>query len=341
MHEQTAAGEGLGVREARPLREEQGELAIELQGLEKVWRTGFRLKPVQTLFDLSLKVYPGEIYGFIGPNGAGKTTTIKILMGLARPTRGRVLIFGRDAQEVAQKAQVGYLPERPYFYEYLTAVEFLDFYGQLFKLPPAVRKRRIDELLERVSLSPHRNTALGRFSKGMLQRVGIAQALINDPALVVLDEPMSGLDPLGRMLMRDLILELRAKGKTVFFSTHILSDVELICDRVGIIVGGRRKEEGTLEELLHHRLKGIELVANVAEAARGRLEEALRPHSRQLKWQNERLLIDVADQEAQGRVLAVLQQLGAGLESVVPRRESLEELFTDELHEVKRTGKGG
>lgn len=335
MHEQRAStGQAAELASASPL-------AIEIQGVEKVWRTGFRLRPVQTLFDLKLKVHPGEIYGFIGPNGAGKTTTIKILMGLAKPTRGRVLIFGRDAQEVAQKAQVGYLPERPYFYEYLTATEFLDFYGQLFKLPASVRKRRIDELLERVSLSPHRHTPLGRFSKGMLQRVGIAQALINDPALVVLDEPMSGLDPLGRMLMRDLILELRTRGKTVFFSTHILSDVELICDRVGIIVGGRRKEEGTLEELLHHRLKGIELVARVPESARERLEAGLRPLSRQLTWQKDRLLIDVADAEAQGRVMVLLQQTGAFLESVVPRRESLEELFTDELHEVKRTGQGG
>jgi ABC-2 type transport system ATP-binding protein len=259
-------------------------------------------------------------------------------MGLAYPTAGSVKIFGESALEVSHKAHVGFLPERPYFYEYLTALEFLDFYGQLFNIPAPVRRKRAGELLERVNLSAVRDTPLRKFSKGMLQRVGIAQALINDPRLVVLDEPMSGLDPLGRMLIRDIIVDLRRQGKTVFFSTHILSDVELICDRVGILVGGRRMGEGTLDELLARKTRFIEIVARPAAGGMERLEAALRPLSIELLRQGDQVLARVQHEVKKQDALRIVLEHGAEIESVVPRRESLEDLFMDELAAAKRAG---
>lgn len=228
-------------------------MVITTEGLTKEFRVGFRMKRVLALDGLNLKVEEGEIFGYIGPNGAGKTTTLKIMMGLIYPTSGNVQIFGRDVKDVNIKMDIGFLPEAPYFYDYLTAREFLDFYGQLFDLGKNERKRRNEELLDMVDLRLAKDTQLRKFSRGMLQRIGIAQALINDPKLVILDEPMSGLDPVGRTKIRDVILRLKDEGKTVFFSSHILSDVEMICDRVGILVNGRLKEVGKLEELLGER----------------------------------------------------------------------------------------
>lgn len=228
-------------------------MVIETEGLSKEFRVGFAMKRVLALDDLNLKVEEGEIFGYIGPNGAGKTTTLKIMMGLIYPTSGNVQIFGRDIKNINIKMDIGFLPEAPYFYDYLTTGEFLDFYGQLFGLGKKERRRRIEELLDMVDLRWVKDTQLRKFSRGMLQRIGIAQALINDPRLVILDEPMSGLDPVGRTKIRDVILRLKDEGKTVFFSSHILSDVEMICDRVGILVNGRLKEVGKLEELLGER----------------------------------------------------------------------------------------
>src|SRR5262245_9230149 len=208
-------------------------------------RTLRRMK-VPALVDLDLEVREGEIFGFVGPNGAGKTTALKILAGLLKPTSGRALLFERRVSDPDAKRQMGFLPENPYFYDYLKPEEFLDFCGKLFGIPRAERRRRIDALLELGGLGHARGRALRRSSKGMLQRIGIAQALITDPSLVVLDEPMSGLDPIGRKEVRDLIARLRQQGKTIFFSTHILSDVELLCDRVGIVVGGRLRGMGRL-----------------------------------------------------------------------------------------------
>ena len=311
---------------------------IEVEHLHKAYRTGFRMRRFQAVKDLSLSVREGEIYGFIGPNGAGKTTTIKILMSLAYPTSGEIRIFGHPIQENRHQKDVGFLPERPYFYEYLTAAEFLDFYGRLFEMPSALRRERIDALLEQVSLTPHRNTQLRRFSKGMLQRVGVAQALINDPKLVVLDEPMSGLDPLGRMLIRDIIVDLKARGKTVFFSTHILSDVELICDRVGIIIGGVSKDEGTLDELMRHKTRRIELVIRPREGDREGMIEVLEPMVSTLRTQGGQIIVEVADASARRRVVELVVERKGDIESIVSRRDSLEELFIDELNAVKKAG---
>ncbi|MGH7480453.1 MAG: ABC transporter ATP-binding protein, partial [Candidatus Methylomirabilales bacterium] len=204
-------------------------VVLKTEGLTKEYRIGFWRTRVRVLHDLNLEVHQGEIFGYLGPNGAGKTTTLKLLMGLIYPTAGRASILGRDVQDVAVKAQVGFLPENPYFYDYLTGREFLHFYGQLFGLAYRDRRQRIDELLHAVGLSKAAELQLRKYSKGMLQRIGLAQALINDPQVIVLDEPTSGLDPVGRKEVRDLILDLKGKGKTVFFSTHIVPDAEMIC----------------------------------------------------------------------------------------------------------------
>src|SRR6201997_2030433 len=224
--------------------------AIEILGLEKIYMVGFwRKRPKRALQPLRLTVEEGEIFGFLGPNGAGKTTTLKMLMGLVFPTAGTARILGREWTDPAVKAQIGFLPEQPYFYDYLTAHELLDYYGQLSGVPAAERKRRIPEVLDRVGLTDIKGVQLRKFSKGMLQRTGIAQAILHNPKLVFFDEPMSGLDPLGRREVRDLMEQLKQEGKTVFFSTHILSDAEALCDRVAIIHLGQLRGVGAVAEL--------------------------------------------------------------------------------------------
>jgi len=224
--------------------------AIEILGLEKTYLVGFwRKHPKRALHPLHLTVEEGEIFGFLGPNGAGKTTTLKMLMGLVFPTSGSARLLGRDWTDPEVKAQIGFLPEQPYFYDYLTAHELLDYYAQLSGVPGKDRKRRIDEVLQRVGLTDVEGVQLRKFSKGMLQRAGIAQSILHDPKLVFFDEPMSGLDPMGRREVRDLMEQLKHEGKTVFFSTHILSDAEALCDRVAIIHQGELKGEGTVADL--------------------------------------------------------------------------------------------
>lgn len=227
--------------------------ALCTEKLGKTYRVGFFMRRVEGLRDLDLEVKSGEAFGFIGPNGAGKTTTIKILMGLHRATTGHAEIFGVPVTSAQSRKRVGFLPERPYFYEHLTAREVLHFYGQLFEMSADLRSKRVGMLLERVNLERFADVTLAKYSKGMLQRVGLCQALLHDPDLIVLDEPMSGLDPVGRALVRDLILEQRDSGKTVFFSSHILSDVEAICDRVAILVGGELRESGKLSDVVADR----------------------------------------------------------------------------------------
>lgn len=235
--------------------------AIEILGLEKTYMVGFwRKRPKRALQPLHLTVEHGEIFGFLGPNGAGKTTTLKMLMGLVFPTGGTARILDKEWTDPEVKAQIGFLPEQPYFYDYLTAHELLDYYGQLSGVPGKDRKPRIDEMLQRVGLTDIKGVQLRKFSKGMLQRVGIAQAILHNPKLVFLDEPMSGLDPLGRREVRDLILQLQQEGKTVFFSTHILSDAEALCDRVAIIHQGQLKVEGRVADLLEQHQMNLEQI---------------------------------------------------------------------------------
>jgi ABC-2 type transport system ATP-binding protein len=235
--------------------------AIEILGLEKTYKVGFwRKRPKRALHPLHLTVEEGEIFGFLGPNGAGKTTALKLLMGLVFPTAGTARLLGRDWTDPEVKAQIGFLPEQPYFYDYLTAHELLDYYGQLSGVPGKDRKRRIDEVLQRVGLTDVKGVQLRKFSKGMLQRVGIAQAILHDPKLVFFDEPMSGLDPMGRREVRDLMEQLKHEGKTVFFSTHILSDAEALCDRVAIIHQGELKGVGAVADLTSSVVGKVEVI---------------------------------------------------------------------------------
>src|SRR6478672_3263314 len=224
--------------------------AIEILGLEKTYSVGFwKKKPKTALRPLHLQVEEGEIFGFLGPNGAGKTTTLKLLMGLVFPTSGSARILGMEINDARMKAQIGFLPEQPYFYDYLTARELLEYYGRLSGVVAKERSRKVSEVLERVGLPEAAGTQLRKFSKGMLQRVGIAQAILHDPSVVFFDEPMSGLDPMGRREVRDLMEQLKHEGKTVFFSTHILSDAEALCNRVAIINKGELQGVGTVADL--------------------------------------------------------------------------------------------
>jgi len=299
---------------------------LELSGVSKSYRTHLSLRKYWILRDLSFQVLEGEIFGFIGTNGAGKTTTLKLALGLLFPDCGTIRIFGEDAAHPRARRSVGFLPENPYFYDYLTAGEFLDFHARLLGLRAAERRRSVSELLERVGLANRADRQLRLFSKGMLQRLGLAQALINDPRLVILDEPMSGLDPIGRRDVRDLILELKARGSTVFFSTHILSDTEMICDRVGMLVRGRLAALGSVDELLRAETPFWEVALRWPGPGDP-------PGGRVVSRRDDRLLVRVGSQEELHRLVAALPARGALLLSVTPARHSLEDLL---LREVRR-----
>src|SRR5687768_10544714 len=251
--------------------------AIQINELTKDYQIGFwRSRPYRALDRLTLDIEQGEVFGFLGPNGAGKTTTLKLLMQLIYPTSGRAEILGRPAGDVAARHRIGYLPENPYFYDYLTAEELLNYFAQLFGYAGADRRRRVGALLDRLGIGAERRLQLRKFSKGMIQRVGIAQALLNDPEVIFLDEPMSGLDPLGRRDVRALILELREQGRTIFFSSHILSDAEALCTRVAVVAAGRLAAQGRLADLAEFEVRGWELVvANLAP----HLLEQVRPNT--------------------------------------------------------------
>jgi len=306
---------------------------VEIKSLTKDYEIGFlRKRSVRALDCLSLTVNQGEIFGFLGANGAGKTTTLKLLMRLIFPTGGSARILDHDIAEVSMHSFIGYLPENPYFYDYLTALEFLNFCGQIFGFSKIDRNNRAKQLLSRVKLDENRwNTQLRKFSKGMLQRVGLAQALINDPAVVFLDEPMSGLDPIGRREVRDLIAALRQEGKTVFMCSHILSDIEILCDRIAILRGGRLAHVGYLDEL-RQQVVGRNLVEVTLS---GIDEAALRPY---LPSGNDfvvtstpaGLRIELREEKDFDSVIVALRKAGGKLVSVQPLRQSLEELFLNQ-----------
>lgn len=301
------------------------EQIVRIEHLSKVFRVGFWGRRVTAVDELSLDVQRGEIYGFLGPNGAGKTTTIKMLMGLIYPSRGTARLFGRPVGDQAAKAKVGFLPESPYFYDYLTSREFLRFYGHLFGLLGTTLDKRIDELLELVSMTHARDLQLRKFSKGMLQRVGIAQALINDPELIILDEPMSGLDPIGRKEVRDLIVRLKESGKTVMFSSHILHDAELLCDRVAMIMKGKLVACGQVSELIDHgTTQEVEMV--VDRLSPEGIEE-LRPLAIKTLLHGERVMAIFSSQRQVDEALDVLRVHKAKLVSLIPHKASLEDLF--------------
>jgi ABC-2 type transport system ATP-binding protein len=303
--------------------------AIEIQGLEKSYKTGFfgnKLK--QGLKPLTLSVEEGEVFGCLGPNGAGKTTTLRLLLGLVFPTGGTARILGRDLADIEVKRLIGFLPEQPYFYDHLTALELLDYYARLSGVDPRERRRKVDKALSRVGMADSANTQLRKFSKGMLQRVGIAQAIVHDPTLILLDEPMSGLDPIGRREVRDLVQELNEEGRTIFFSTHILGDAETLCDRVAVLNKGELKGIGVVADLLREVSGDVEVVWSGTQAipslsalgarchATGDVVRAILP---------ERLLEAALD---------ALRRSQARLTSVTPLRATLEDYFLARIQEA-------
>ncbi|HXU81742.1 MAG TPA: ABC transporter ATP-binding protein [Polyangia bacterium] len=309
------------------------DVVLRAEGLAKTFRLDFFRKRVEAVKEVSFSVQRGEVFGFLGPNGAGKTTTLKMMMGLVKPTRGRAEVLGRPVADIDAQRRLGYLPESPYFYEYLTAEEFLDLVGALFDLRAAARKERREKLIERVGLGHARGRPLRKFSKGMLQRVGIAQALMGDPELVVLDEPMTGLDPLGRKEIRDLILELKREGRTVFFSTHILPDVEMTCDRVAMIFAGRIRNVGPLHDLVSARLLSTEVGLEVGSAGLPPLPAGARqrPHP-------DGVVVELPEGADVNQFLAAAIAAGAAVLSVSPRKESLEDLFVREAQVERGPG---
>ncbi|MBA3887785.1 MAG: ABC transporter ATP-binding protein [Acidobacteria bacterium] len=310
--------------------------AIRIDALTKDYAVGFwRKRPYRALDRLSLEVAPGEVFGFLGPNGAGKTTTLKLLMQLIFPTTGRAEILGRPVGDVAVRRRIGFLPENPYFYDNLTAEELLHYFGELFGQSAADRRARIPALLDRVGVGAERRLQLRKFSKGMIQRVGIAQALLNDPDVVFLDEPMSGLDPLGRRDVRSLILSLRDQGRTVFFSSHILSDAEALCSRVGIVAGGRLAASGRLSELLAFETRGWELV--ISDARPELIERLGARVSRTIEIAPGRYTLELPGDAAPEQLVAELTTAGARLVSVNPLRATLEDFF---VRHVTETGAG-
>jgi len=302
---------------------------IEVKDLAKTYRTPFRRKKVEALRGVSFRVERGEIFGFLGPNGAGKTTTIRTLMGLIAPTGGTASIFGHHVPSREARQRLGFLPEQPYFYDYLTVGELCDLAGRLFGIDAATRRTRADALIDRVGLGRARTQNLKKFSKGMMQRAGLAQALMNEPDLVVLDEPMSGLDPIGRKEVRDLILELRDAGKTVFFSSHILTDVEAISDRVAIVARGKIQALGTPHELLRQTVLGIDVTLHLPAAELDL--DALTKDATNVRRTGQDVVFTVAgDVDA---LLARGRELGASVVSVTPLHETLEDLFMRRIAE--------
>src|SRR3954463_8443136 len=307
--------------------------AIRIENLSKEYPVGFwRRRTYRALDRLTLEIDSGEVFGFLGPNGAGKTTTLKLLMQLIFPSAGHAEILGRPVGDISTRRRIGYLPENPSFYDYLTAEELLGYFGELFGYRGADRRKRVSALLDRVGIGAERRLQLRKFSKGMIQRVGIAQALLNDPEVIFLDEPMSGLDPLGRRDVRQLIIDLRDQGRTVFFSSHILADAEALCRRVAVVAGGRLAASGTLADILAFQVHGWELVmAGLSSDLVSRVKPAVRrvtgispgPYSP-----------EPSRYQLPDRILAELTASGAALVSLNPMRDTLEDFFMKRVAEM-------
>ena len=307
-------------------------MILRTEGLSKTFDVGIvRRRRVHAVEDVTLSVEEGEIFGFVGPNGAGKTTTIKMLMGLIHPTAGKAFIFDAPIPSRASKRRIGYLPEHPAWYDFLTGREALRFFARLSGVEAGLVEQRCGELLELVGLTAAADRQIRKYSKGMQQRLGIAQALVGDPAFVVLDEPMSGLDPIGRKEVRDLILELRRRGKTVFFSTHILPDVETLCDRVGMVFEGRLRDVGRLGELLSGHVRAVELSAIAPAGARGALSRGAK-----VSEEGDRLTVTFADEGAADAAVRELLAAGGRLLSLTRHRETLEDFFVRRLEESRK-----
>jgi len=312
---------------------------IEVKSLTKCYPTGFWRRKVRVLDDVSFSVGENEVVGFLGANGAGKTTTIKIVNCLAFPDSGTVRLFGEEGGvRSASRRRIGFMPEQPYFYEYLTGTEFLDLCGRLTGMDGRETRERAAAMLGRVGLAAAGGTAIRKYSKGMMQRLGLAQALLHDPELVILDEPMSGLDPMGRMDVRSIISELKAAGKTVFFSTHIISDVEALCDRVILLDRGRKLAEGTVAELVGDEVQYIELAFSLPSGTGA--PEGAPPCLRTMRT-GDALVVHAAGAGDADRWIAEMKGQGARLRSMTPVKRRLEEIYVERLSGGIRGGKTG
>jgi ABC-2 type transport system ATP-binding protein len=300
------------------------DVVLEVNGLRKVFHIGFFRKRVEAVNGASFHVKRGEIFGLLGPNGAGKTTTIKAILRLIFPTAGEIRIFGRSAGDREAAKRVGYMPENPYIYQYLKPLEFLDLCGRLVAIPKNERRARSEELIDKVGLRHAIDRPIGKFSKGMMQRIGLAQALLHDPELLVLDEPMSGLDPIGRKEVRDLLLEQRERGKTLLFTSHILSDVELLCDRVVIMQRGEITSEGQVDDLLESAGRRVEIRLSGASQT---LKDSLRTRGTILDDGGGRLTLRVEGQKSVEEIIRISNAAGARLDAMIPERQTLESLF--------------
>jgi ABC-2 type transport system ATP-binding protein len=296
-------------------------VALNIEDLHKTFSLGFIPKKKKILKGISLSVNQGEIFGYLGPNGAGKTTTIKCILGLIFPDKGKIELFGHSYLSLQAKAQTGFLPENPYFYDHLTAKEFLYFYSQLFLIKKEEREEKIKHFLQIVGLELSADLQLRKFSRGMLQRIGVAQSLLNNPSLVLLDEPLGGLDPIGRKEIRDIIVKLKEEGKTVFLSSHILQDIEMICDRVAIIVNGEIVNQGTLKDLISEKILFTEIELSGVE------EKELKNLGESLTEKAGRILLKVFEEDNVEKVLELVKSKKGKIHSLIPRTETLEDLF--------------
>ena len=294
---------------------------LKIEDVHKTFKTGFIPKKIKILQGISLAVEEGEIFGYLGPNGAGKTTTLKCILGLLFPEKGKIEIFGYPHLHLKVKERVGFLPENPYFYDYLTASEFLRFYSYLFSQKK--RKEKIDNLLSLVGLEKSADLQLRKFSRGMLQRIGLAQAILHDPSLLLLDEPLGGLDPLGRKELRDIIVRLKKEGKTVFLSSHILQDIEMICDSVAIIVNGQIINQGVLRDLISEKILFTEITLS------GISPKELEISGECVSDQGGMILLKVFDEENVEKVLELVHSREGKIHSLIPRTETLEDLFVE------------
>lgn len=295
--------------------------ALKITALHKSFKSEFLRKTSKILDGISLQVERGEIFGYLGPNGAGKTTTIKCILGLIFPDSGEIEILGQPHLSLKAKAGLGYLPENPYFYDYLTAREFLRFYSRLNQRSGGETENRITALLQLVGLERSADLQLRKYSKGMLQRIGLAQAVLNDPELVLLDEPLGGLDPLGRKEIRDIIIRLKEEGKTVFLSSHILQDIEMVCDRVAMIAAGRIISQGHLHDLISQKVILTEITLSGID------KNKLQKFGECLTAEGDRILLKVRKKGQVGQVLELAKSSGAVIHSLVPRTETLEDIF--------------
>ncbi len=300
------------------------DVVLEVEGLRKVFHIGFFRKRVEAVNGTSFRVNRGEIFGLLGPNGAGKTTTIKAILRLIFPTEGEIRLFGRSADDREAARRVGYMPENPYIYQYLKPLEFLDLCGRLVGLSKSERQARSEEMIDKVGLRHAVDRPIGKFSKGMMQRIGLAQALLHDPELLVLDEPMSGLDPIGRKEVRDLLVEQRERGKTLLFTSHILSDVELLCDRIVIMQQGKITSEGQVHDLLETAGRHVEIRLSGASQA---LKDSLRSRGTVVDGGGGHVTLRVEGQKSVDEVIRISNAAGARLDAMIPERQTLENLF--------------